>query len=140
MRRTRGDDGPQWPKRHTQEERRITLTRDDARTAEADGAEHRIDFALPVVLDRGAPMTSSTYAAQFMELLRLSADDRLLKAMKQPLAVFKRETYRLGLKCLTRTIDSTDLHTLLFTPVGDQLDANDDLHGDLGTAIAVLKS
>src|ERR1035441_10610355 len=81
-------------------------------------------------------MTSPTYAAQFMDLLRLSADDRLLKAMKQPLAVFKRETYRLGLKCLTRTIDSTD-H---FTPVGDQPDANDDLHGDLGTAIEVLKS
>ena len=85
-------------------------------------------------------MTSPTYAAQFMDLLRLSANDRLLKAMKQLLAVFKRETHRLGLKCLTGTIDSTDLHTTLFTPVGDQLDANDDLHGDLGTAIAVLKS
>jgi hypothetical protein len=56
------------------------------------------------------------------------------------IAVFKRETYRLGLKRMTRTIDSTDPHTMLFTPVGDQLDANDDLHGDLGTAIAVLKS
>jgi len=41
---------------------------------------------------------------------------------------------------LTRTIDSTDLHTMHFTPVGDQLDANDDLHGGLSTAIAVLKS
>jgi hypothetical protein len=27
-----------------------------------------------------------------------------------------------------------------FAPVGDQLDVNDDLHGDLGTAITVLKS
>jgi hypothetical protein len=27
---------------------------------------------------------------------------------------------------------------MYFTPVGDQPDANDDLHGDLGTAIAVL--
>jgi hypothetical protein len=44
-----------------------------------------------------------------------------------------------GSKCLT-TIDSTDLHAMHFTPVGDQLDANEDLHGDLRTAIAVLKS
>jgi len=32
-RRTLGDDGPQWPKRHIQEERWMTLTRDDARAA-----------------------------------------------------------------------------------------------------------
>jgi hypothetical protein len=49
-RRTLGDDGPQWPKRHIQEERWITITRDDARAAEGDRAEVTMKIVVRVEL------------------------------------------------------------------------------------------